>query len=85
MSLGRARPDELAVRGNYLCTEQCWPFFFFFKQKILYLQILEGTLQYFAGEIRVFSYTECYLVNNILEVVSMDSAVLNTSCWGPLN
>lgn len=33
--------------------------FFFFKQNLLYLQILEGTLQYFASEIRVFSYTKC--------------------------
>lgn len=34
---------------------------FSFKQNFLYLQILEGTLQYFASEIRVFSYTECWL------------------------
>lgn len=64
MSLPRARPGELAVRGNYLCLPQhrtMLSFFFFFVQKILYLQILEGTLQYFASEIRVFSYTECWL------------------------
>lgn len=63
MSPLRAHPGELAVRGNYLCLRQHRTMlsFFFFLQKILYLQILEGALQHFASEIRVFSYTECSL------------------------
>ena len=58
MSLLRTRPGELAVRGNYLCRPQHRTMQ---KQKILYLQILEETLQHFASEMRVFSYAECYL------------------------
>lgn len=87
MSLLRTRPGELAVRGNYLCLPQhrtMLSFFFFFLQKILYLHILEGTLQHFASEIRVFSYAECRLSEQYTWKWSAWTQRFWT-CWGPLD
>lgn len=63
MSLLRARPGELAVRGNYLCLPQqrtmLHGFCFFFTLKnTVSADFVENTAVYFAREIRVFSFTE---------------------------
>lgn len=57
MSLLRASPGERAVRGNYLCLPKHRTMLSFLLHRKYCICRFEGTLQYSAIKIGVFSYT----------------------------